>query len=81
MKAPKNPSPKPSALQVDEIQDSLDAIIAISDLLGCIGSAVKEEHLHENTVADAAFLIQRETLNVTRLLGLRSAATPTRRDA
>ncbi len=74
MKTPAHPILRPPVQAIDEIQDSLNAITAISDLLGLIGTAIEPDRLHDRTVADAAFLIQRENRHIALLLGLRCGA-------
>ncbi len=76
MKTPSHPILQPPVPAIDEIQDSLDAIMAISDLLGFVGTDIEPGRLHDRTVADAAFLIQRENRHIALLLGLRCRDFP-----
>ncbi len=54
----------------EQLQDSLEAISAVSDLLACAGTAIEPGLLHEHTIPRAAALIEREALRVSRLLGI-----------
>ena len=61
--------PAPSLACRDELQDRIGNILALCDLLGCIGTCYDPARLHPRTVSRMGFLIERETEGIASLLG------------
>ena len=62
--------PAPSLACRDELQDRIGNILALCDLLACIGTFYDPTHLHPCTVSRMGVLIERETEGMAVILGI-----------